>query len=97
MDEPAANLDYGNQFRVLRQIKALNRQGYGIILSTHNPDHALLFADTVLALHNTRVIAFGPPAQALTENLITTLYDIPVQIRRGDQGRASCMPCLADF
>ena len=92
MDEPAANLDYGNQFRVLHQIEALKRQGYGILLSTHNPDHALWFADKVLALHNTRVIASGPPAEALTEKLISTLYNIPVIIRRDEQGRASCVP-----
>ncbi|MDR2485302.1 MAG: ABC transporter ATP-binding protein [Treponema sp.] len=94
MDEPAASLDYGNQFRVLRHIKALNRQGYGIILSTHNPDHAFLFADHALALHDTRIIASGAPAEVLTEQLITTLYGIPVAIRREEQGITTCVPII---
>ncbi|MDR2536563.1 MAG: ABC transporter ATP-binding protein [Treponema sp.] len=94
MDEPTANLDYGNQLRVLFQIKALNRQGYSIILSTHNPDHAFMFADQVLALYNTRVIGFGSPAEVLTPELIATLYGVPVVIHRDEQGILSCVPVL---
>lgn len=95
MDEPTANLDYGNQLRVLFQIKALNKQGYSIILSTHNPDHAFLFADQVLALHNTQVIASGSPAEVITAELIATLYGVPVLIRRDEQGLLSCLPLMS--
>ena len=42
MDEPAANLDYGNQFRLLQQVRRLTEQGYTVLLSTHNPEHASL-------------------------------------------------------
>ena len=41
MDEPTANLDYGNQRRVMQQVRALADGGYTILLSTHNPEHAL--------------------------------------------------------
>ena len=51
MDEPAANLDYGNQFRLLQQVRRLTEQGYTVLLSTHDPEHALRFATHVLALH----------------------------------------------
>ena len=37
MDEPTASLDFGNQALVLREIRALAAQGYGIVLSTHDP------------------------------------------------------------
>ncbi|MDR3115726.1 MAG: ABC transporter ATP-binding protein, partial [Treponema sp.] len=74
MDEPTANLDYGNQIRVLLQVKALSRQGYSIIMSTHNPEQAFLFTDRVLALHNRSIAAAGPPSQVLTEDLIRRLY-----------------------
>lgn len=50
MDEPMSSLDYGNQLRVLRCVKALTRRGYTVILSTHDPQHTLRFADRVLAL-----------------------------------------------
>ncbi|GHV75233.1 ABC transporter [Spirochaetia bacterium] len=94
MDEPTANLDYGNQIRVLLQIKALSRQGYSIILSTHNPDHAFLFTDRVLALHNNRLVASGTAAEVLTEELITELYGVPVIIRRDSNGVPNCMPVM---
>jgi iron complex transport system ATP-binding protein len=38
MDEPTANLDFGNQLLVLDRIGTLARQGMAIILSTHDPD-----------------------------------------------------------
>ena len=44
MDEPTANLDFGNQQRVLAQIRALTTRGYTVLLSTHNPEHALHYA-----------------------------------------------------
>jgi iron complex transport system ATP-binding protein len=92
MDEPTANLDYGNQLRVLFRIKELNKQGYGIILSTHNPDHAFLFADRVLALHDTRVVASGVPSEVLTAELVAALYGVQVTIRRDERGIFSCVP-----
>jgi iron complex transport system ATP-binding protein len=95
MDEPTANLDYGNQLKVLFQIKALSRQGYSVILSTHNPDHAFLFAGRVLALHRRRIVASGPPAEVLTAGLIAELYGVQVVIRRDEDGNSSCTPLPA--
>jgi iron complex transport system ATP-binding protein len=96
MDEPTANLDYGNQLRVLMQIKKLSRAGYGVMLSTHNPDHAFLFADRVLALHKSRLAASGPPGRVLTAGLIKRLYGVEVRLRRDEQGILSCTPVTAE-
>jgi iron complex transport system ATP-binding protein len=95
MDEPTANLDYGNQLRILTHIKNLSAQGYSIILSTHNPDHAFLFADQVLALHNSRIAASGPPGEVLSADLIALLYGIPVYIRRDETGVMNCVPRIS--
>jgi iron complex transport system ATP-binding protein len=94
MDEPTANLDYGNQIRVLLQVKNLSDQGYSVIISTHNPEHALLFAGRVLALHNGAIAADGPPEGVLTENLIRALYGVEVKLRRDEEGKTSCTPLL---
>jgi iron complex transport system ATP-binding protein len=94
MDEPTANLDYGNQIRVLSHIKNLSAQGYSIILSTHNLDHAFMFTDSVMALHNTAIAALGPPAEVLTSGLISLLYNIRVRIRRDETGTMSCIPYI---
>lgn len=75
MDEPTAALDYGNQLRVLQRVKVLTRQGYTVIWSTHDPQHALRFADKVLALHGGAAI-FGTVREALTPTLLRTLYRV---------------------
>ena len=79
MDEPTSSLDYGNQFRVLQQIKELTKQGYTVLISTHNPQHALHFADRVLALNGGTVAAFGPVREVLTPELLQELYRVEVE------------------
>jgi iron complex transport system ATP-binding protein len=49
LDEPTANLDFGNQIHVMTRIQALAREGYTIIQSTHNPEQTFMFSDRVLA------------------------------------------------
>ena len=80
MDEPTANLDYGNQFRVMERIKGLTDSGYTVILSTHNPEHALLFAEKAFVLQNGEVKAAGPSKEVLTEELMQQLYDVQVKL-----------------
>ncbi|MEG1524209.1 MAG: ABC transporter ATP-binding protein [Clostridia bacterium] len=79
MDEPTASLDYGNQQRVLEQVKQLSLEGYTILLSTHNPQHALFYSDAILALYNGGVAAFGAPDEVIDVKLIKLLYNMNVQ------------------
>lgn len=81
MDEPTANLDYGNAFRVMQRIRALGAQGYTVIFSTHEPNHALRYASRVLALSGGSVLADGAPETVLTEKLLTALYGVGVAVR----------------
>ena len=80
MDEPTASLDYGNQSLVLRQVRALADNGYTILLSTHNPQHALWYADSVLALFNGTVAAFGPSCKVVNAALIRMLYGVDAKL-----------------
>jgi len=80
MDEPTANLDYGNQLRVMCRVVELAKEGYIIILSTHNPDHAFLYANRVLMIYGGSVIADGKPAEVLDETLIKQVYNVDTRI-----------------
>ena len=40
LDEPTASLDFGNQGKVLREIRRLAADGLAIAFSTHDPNHA---------------------------------------------------------
>lgn len=93
MDEPTANLDYGNQCRVLDEIKRLASEGYTIVQSTHNPDQAFLYADGVLAISNGRVAAQGAPGEVLSGELMSRLYGVDVRVLDVEGGSARiCLP-----
>ena len=78
MDEPTANLDYGNSCRVMERVKKLGQTGYTIIFSTHDPNQAFSYATKVLALKDGGVMAVGAPEAVLTEDVLSRLYGIPV-------------------
>ncbi|MDP4004319.1 ABC transporter ATP-binding protein [Methylobacterium sp. NEAU K] len=80
MDEPTASLDFGNQARVLTQVRRLAQAGIAVMLSTHDPGHALLCADRVLALHDGGLAACGPPAETVTPALLRLIYGVEVVV-----------------
>lgn len=73
LDEPTASLDFGNQLRVLKEIDALRAEGLAILMSTHQPEHALRVADRVALLKAGRIVAQGPRALA-TAPVLAELY-----------------------
>ena len=93
MDEPTANLDYGNQSRVMDCVRGLSADGYTVIFSTHDPNQALLNATRALALQGGAVLCDGAPQAVLTEELLKSLYDVGV-VRRmlPDCGLTVCIP-----
>ena len=93
MDEPTSALDFGNTARVMSVVRRLASEGLSVIASTHAPDLAYLYADTVLALDGGRVGAVGPPGEVITGPLLSRLYGLPVEVSslHGDRVRA-CVP-----
>ena len=70
--------------------------GYTVLLSTHNPEHALRFATHVLALHGGTVAACGPVEEMLTEELLHTLYRIPLTVAQVPVTGATVRSCVYD-
>ncbi|MEW5964627.1 MAG: ABC transporter ATP-binding protein [Pseudomonadota bacterium] len=95
LDEPTASLDFGNQALVLRQIRRLADDGLAVVLSTHDPDHALGVADRVAFLHDGRLVATGSPADVLTAERLESVYGVKVSIERLANGQTVCAPDLA--
>lgn len=97
MDEPTVHLDYGNEIRVLSQIKKLSDIGYTIIMITHVPNHAYLCANKVLAVGRNGFFKTGSPIDTLTEENLKILYDIEINITsinlKGNQRQIKfCVP-----
>ena len=95
MDEPTANLDYGNSCRVMERVKRLGQNGYTIIFSTHDPNQAFSYATKVLALKDGGVMAVGAPETVLTQAVLSRLYGIPVarcEMETAFGRKTICMP-----
>ncbi|WP_375465842.1 ABC transporter ATP-binding protein [uncultured Methylobacterium sp.] len=96
MDEPTASLDFGNQTRVLEQVRRLSATGIAVVLSTHDPGHAFLCADRVALLHGGRLIALGPPEATITPETLRRLYGVAVAVvPLPGHGRSVCTPVLS--
>ena len=94
MDEPTASLDFGNQALVLREVRALAAQGYGIVLSTHDPDHAFACATAVALLHDGGLVAHGRPEAVLSPARLEAVYGVRVFVERLASGHTVCAPDL---
>ena len=50
LDEPASGLDLRNQHEVLSLLRSLAADGLAVLLTTHEPDHALAVSDHVVVM-----------------------------------------------
>ena len=85
MDEPTANLDYGNSFRVMERIEQLGKSGYTVIFSTR-----------ALAMQSGALLGDGKPDEVLREELLSALYGVTVAVRHvavNGQDLAVSVPC----
>lgn len=93
LDEPTANLDFGNQLLVLEQARSLAAEGYAVIQTTHHPEQSYMFSDRILAIQHGRVLTEGTPAEVLTEQTIHALYGVEVDVVKLYQDKARiCIP-----
>jgi iron complex transport system ATP-binding protein len=91
LDEPTASLDFGNQGKVMREIRALAASGHGVLFTTHDPNHALRAADRAYLLRDGQRLAEGPVAQVLTQGRLEMLYGARVQ-RVADASGVAFLP-----
>lgn len=82
LDEPMASLDFGNQGKVMREIRALAEAGLGVLFTTHDPNHAMRAATRAYLLRDGTCLAEGPVADVLSRETLEQLYRAPVQIIR---------------
>ncbi|MEG1458492.1 MAG: ABC transporter ATP-binding protein [Acetivibrio sp.] len=92
MDEPCANLDYGNQIRVMEALKKLAKMGYLIIQSTHNPEHAFLYANQAMVLLDGSILKNGRPKDVLTEEVLLKMYETKIAVYDLDENLKVCIP-----
>ncbi len=80
MDEPTANLDYGNMVIVMKCIKQLAEKGLCVIFTTHMPDQAFMTGAKTAMLFRNDPIEFGPANEVITEKNLYKAYQTDIQI-----------------
>ncbi len=96
LDEPTANLDFGNRVRVLRELDRLRARGMTILFSTHEPDQAYAHADRALLLADGKPLALDAVARALTAANIERLYGTRVRLLPVEGRGYACVPIEPD-
>ena len=93
LDEPTASLDFGNQVRVLRELRRLAADGYAVVFSSHDPGQAFLAASGVLLLVRGGALRQGTPEDVITADNLRQVYGVDVRVTAVDSVRA-CLPVL---
>jgi iron complex transport system ATP-binding protein len=75
-DEPTASLDPRYQIDVMKSLRAAADNGMLVMVVTHDLGLAARFADTVLVLCEGRLVAQGPPAEALSETIMAEIFRV---------------------
>ncbi|MCL1830851.1 MAG: ABC transporter ATP-binding protein [Oscillospiraceae bacterium] len=79
-DEPTAHLDYGSQLLVLKTIKELSEKGFSIVITTHNPDHALLLGGQSALMSSEGSLVVGKTDDILTQESLSRIYDTDIRL-----------------
>ncbi|MFJ3670400.1 ABC transporter ATP-binding protein [Streptomyces sp. NPDC090106] len=81
LDEPTNHLDLRYQIETLDLVRDLVQDhGIAVGIVLHDLDHAARAADTLVLMHAGRVHAVGTPAEVLTADHISAVYDIRVEV-----------------
>ncbi len=99
LDEPTSNLDYGNQVRLLKTIAKLAHNGTGILMATHQPDHAVLLQASVLLIRQGRIEYHEHHEDALQPEHLASVYGAGIDIidvpQKDKPSARICRPIIA--
>ena len=77
LDEPTSHLDVKHRLEVMAILRQLTKEkGITVILSLHEVDMALKSCEVALLVKNGTILAYGPPEEILSEEMVTELFDI---------------------
>lgn len=75
-DEPTAGLDPDGQLLVMERLRARAASGQAVLVSLHDLDLAVRFADRIVVLDAGRVVADGAPRVALSDRVLADVFGV---------------------
>jgi len=82
LDEPVSNLDLRHQLETLDIAREFVAQGGGALAILHDINLASLYADKLVIIADGGVAASGTPAETLTTEVISRVFEVPVTLNQ---------------
>ncbi|MDO5061174.1 MAG: heme ABC transporter ATP-binding protein [Actinomycetaceae bacterium] len=92
LDEPTAALDIAHQERTMEICRELAQKGHAVIAVMHDLQLAGSYCDRIALLEKGSVAAYGPPAQVLTSQRLSRVYNWPIEVVTLPNGRLVILP-----
>lgn len=87
LDEPLNNLDMKHAVQMMKHLRrAAEELGRTIVIVLHDINFAGHYADRICAMKDGTVVEFGTPAEIMTDDVLTRVFDTPVTVVDGPSG-----------
>ncbi|MDN3267212.1 ATP-binding cassette domain-containing protein [Streptomyces sp. MA15] len=88
LDEPLNNLDMRHSVQMMRHLRrAATELGRTIVIVLHDINFAGHYADRICAVKNGTVRHVGSPEEIMRDDILTDVFDTPVEVTEGPRGR----------
>lgn len=85
-DEPLTGLDLGHQLDAAELLRRIASDGVGVVTALHDLAFAARVADRIVVMADGRIIADGPPAEALAPAVLARAYAVDARWIDGQSG-----------
>lgn len=87
LDEPLNNLDMRHSVQMMKQLgRAAGELDRTIVIVLHDINFAGHYADRICAVKDGKIVEFGTPAEIFTGDVLSRVFDTPVQVVDGPNG-----------
>lgn len=95
LDEPTASLDVRHEMELLELVRQLVDGGLAGLVITHHLNLAARFAHRILLLDRGAVVAAGTPAEVLSRETLSRVFEWPVAVTTWRDGSPQVVPLRA--
>lgn len=92
LDEPTAALDISHQERTMELCVSLAEDGCGVVAVMHDIQLAAAYCDRIAVMSEGGVANIGTPAEVITSELLTRVYNWPIDVRTLPDGELVILP-----
>ena len=80
LDEPTTYLDIAHQIDLIKTLKALAKNGKGILAVMHDLPLAFTFSDKIAVMDQGKIIMLASPQEIVTTKIIEKLFNVSMVV-----------------